>query len=130
MKHSPKLLLALALASSVSARAHAQEVAGGEFQSDITTSRSPAFSSVPVVSEPSALGVHPKVTHYATQLDGDHSLKAATVVEQAFARYTLYTVRLQFASGALPPKPFSDPWVPGSADYQQGLEGPVACQLP
>jgi len=122
-------LLALALASSVSARAHAQEVAGGELQT-YSASHAPDSSSIPTVREPSALRISPTVTHYATQLDGDHSLKAATVVEQAFARYTLYTVRLQFASGALPPKPFSDPWVPGSADYQQGLEGPVACQLP
>lgn len=98
MKLSPKLLLALAIALSVSARAHGQEVAGGEFQLAMT-SRSPAFSSVPVVSEASVSGVHPKVTHYATEFDGDHSLQEATVVEQAFSRYTLYTVHLQFASG-------------------------------
>ncbi len=98
MKLSPKFLLALTLALSVGARAHAQEVAGGEFQSDLT-SRSFAFSWAPVVSEPSALGVHPKVTHYATEFDGDHSLQEATVVEQAFSRYALYTVHLQFASG-------------------------------
>jgi hypothetical protein len=30
----------------------------------------------------------------------DHSLEAAIVAEQVFARYSLYTVRLQFASGA------------------------------
>jgi len=98
MKLSPKLLLALAIALSVSGRAHAQEVARGEFQTEIT-SRWPAFSSVPVVSETSASGVHSKVTHYATEFDGDRSLQEATVVEQAFSRYTLYTVHLQFASG-------------------------------
>jgi len=45
------------------------------------------------------LGIHRTVTHYATESDGDHSLAEATVVEQAFPQYTLYTVRLQFASG-------------------------------
>jgi len=98
MKLSPKLLLALAIASSLSVRTRSQEVPGGEFQSEITSCW-PACSSVPVGSELVASGVHPKVTHYTTQFDGDHSLQEATVVEQAFSRYTLYTVHLQFASG-------------------------------
>jgi hypothetical protein len=51
-------------------------------------------------SEPSQMAKHGKVTKYATGLDGDHTLDAATVAERAFARYTLYTVRVQFASGA------------------------------
>lgn len=38
-------------------------------------------------------------TRYSTILDGDHSLQAAKVVEEAFSQYSLYTVRFQFASG-------------------------------
>jgi len=98
MKLSPKLLFVLALASSVSARPHSQEMAGGEYQADIT-SHSPPSTSLFVVSEPSASEAHPTVTHYATEFEGDHSLQEATVVEQAFSRYALYTVHLQFASG-------------------------------
>jgi hypothetical protein len=98
MKLSPKFLLALAFTVPVGVRVHAQEVPRGQLQADIT--HAPAFSSFPVASEPLALGIHPTVTHYATGFEGDHSLEEATVVEQAFARYTLYTVRLQFASGA------------------------------
>jgi len=99
MKLSPKLLLALAFTSFIGVRARSQDVCRGQFKADIT-SHAPAVSSIPVASEASASGMRPTVTHYATGFDGDHSLEEATVVEQAFARYTLYTVRLQFASGA------------------------------
>jgi hypothetical protein len=40
------------------------------------------------------------VAQFLTGLDGDHSLNAATVAEHVFARYSLYSVRVQFASGA------------------------------
>ena len=40
------------------------------------------------------------VVRYATRFEGDHSLDAATVTESISAPCTLYTVRLQFASGA------------------------------
>jgi hypothetical protein len=43
---------------------------------------------------------HLGITRYVTEHDGDHSLEAAIAAEQVFARYSLYTVRLQFASGA------------------------------
>ena len=99
MKLSPKLLLALALSISIGIGARAQDVLRGRFKADLANP-APAFSPIPVASEPSALGVHLTVTHYATGFDGDHSLEGATVVEQAFARYTVYTLRLQFASGA------------------------------
>ena len=99
MKLSPKLLLALAFTLSVGARARAQDVPQGQPQADLT-SHAPTFSSIPDLCEPSALCIHPTVTRYTTGFDGDHSLEEATVVEQSFARYTLYTVRLQFASGA------------------------------
>jgi hypothetical protein len=44
-------------------------------------------------------GYHQRIIRYTTEGDGDHSLDAATVAEQAFGRYALYVVRLQFASG-------------------------------
>lgn len=98
MKLSPKLLPALALALIVGVGARAQDVPRDQFHVELTN-HAPAFSAIPDASEPSALGIHRTVTHYATESDGDHSLAEATVVEQAYARYTLYTVRLQFASG-------------------------------
>lgn len=99
MKLSPKVLFVLVLIPFVGIGARAQDMRRGQLKADIA-GHAPAFSSVPVASEPSALGIRPTITHYATESDGDHSLEEATVVEQAFARYTLYTVRLQFASGA------------------------------
>jgi hypothetical protein len=98
MKPIPKLLLALAFALSIGGGTRAQDFSRGQLNADVT-SHAPAFSSIPVASGPPALGIHPTITHYATRFDGDRSLEEATVVEQAFARYTLYTVRLQFASG-------------------------------
>jgi hypothetical protein len=50
--------------------------------------------------ESPALPNHTRVTRFVTRFDGDHSLNTAIVAEQVFGRYTLYTVRLQFASGA------------------------------
>ena len=99
MKLSPKVLLALAFTVPFGVHARPQDVPRGQLQADLTN-HAPAISSIRVAAEPSALGIHSTVTHYATGFDGDHSLEGATVVEQAFARYTLYTVRLQFASGA------------------------------
>lgn len=99
MKPSPKLLLALAFALSIGGRAQPQALAQGKHQADLV-SHAPAISAIPAAPEPPALGLHPKVTRYATGFDGDHSLEEATVVEQAFAQYSLYTIRLEFASGA------------------------------
>ena len=99
MKLSPKLLPTLALTLVVGVGASAQDVHRAQVQAD-PSSRALSFSAIPGGSESPALDIQPKVTHYATQFDGDHSLEEATVVEQAFARFTLYTVRLQFASGA------------------------------
>jgi hypothetical protein len=99
MQPSPKFLLALAFTLAVGLRAHSQDIGHGQFRADVGNHGS-ASSSIPVVSEPSASGNHWGVTRYATGSDGDHSLEAAIVAEQVFARYTLYTVRLQFASGA------------------------------
>lgn len=99
MKLSPKVLLALAFTVPFGVHARPQDVPRGQLQADLTN-HAPAVSSILVAAEPSALGIHSTVTHYATGFDGDHSLEGATVVEQGFAQYTLYTVRLQFASGA------------------------------
>jgi hypothetical protein len=99
MKLSPKFLLVLAFAMTISGRSGAQEVVSSQFQADVT-SHAPASLSTRSASEASDLVAQPTVTHYATGFDGDHSLEEATVVEQGFARYTLYTLRLQFASGA------------------------------
>ncbi len=98
MRLSPKLLLALAFALSIGVRARAQEVSRDQLQAGVS-SHAPAFSSIPAASDTPGSSVHPTVTHYATESDGDHSLQEATVVEQAFSQYTLYTVHLQFASG-------------------------------
>jgi hypothetical protein len=99
MKLSPKLLLALAFTLPGYARAYSQDSDHGQFQAAVGNVAS-ASSSIPVVTGPSTWNDNRRVTRYATRFDGDHSLDTATVAEQAFAQYTLYTVRLQFASGA------------------------------
>jgi hypothetical protein len=99
MKPSPKFLLALAFTLSIGVRAHSQDLSRGQFQSSVSSHR-PVSSSIPMAPAPPAWSNHGEVTRYATGFDGDHSLEAATVAEQVFARHTLYTIRLQFASGA------------------------------
>src|ERR1700676_2636717 len=99
MKLSPKLLLAVAFTLAIAGRVHSHDVTSGHPQADIHYHAS-ASSSIPILSERSASGNRWGVTRYATAFDGDHSLESATVAEQVFARYTLYVVRLQFASGA------------------------------
>jgi hypothetical protein len=99
MKHTPKLVLLLAFALFVGARAYSRDTDRNSFPAGASASTSES-SSILIASEPSALGNHRKVAHYATRFEGDHSLEAATVIEQVFAHYTLYTVRLQFASGS------------------------------
>ena len=99
MKTSPKLLLAFWVTLAVGAGAHSQDAARGRLQDALSTHASPV-SSIPVASEPSEWSNYRRITRYATRFNGDHSLDAVTVTEQAFARYTLYAVRLQFVSGA------------------------------
>jgi hypothetical protein len=48
----------------------------------------------------SVANLHPEVKNYFLDFDGDHSLDAATVIEQPSAGYTKYTVQLHLASGA------------------------------
>jgi hypothetical protein len=43
---------------------------------------------------------HSEIRNYFMDFDGDHSLDIATVIEQASAGYTRYTVQLRLASGA------------------------------
>jgi hypothetical protein len=95
MKPGAKLLFVLACTSLLGVRAHSQELAQGQLQTDAS-----AFSSMPVAIEESNSGNHRRTTRYSTRSDGDHSLDAAIVTEQVFARCTLYEVQLQFASGA------------------------------
>jgi hypothetical protein len=99
MRSSSKFLLALAFTLAVGVGAHSQDMGRSQVRAGASNHAS-NFSWFPVAPEPSALGNNREVSRYATGFDGDHSLEAATVVEQAFARFTLYTVRLQFASGA------------------------------
>jgi hypothetical protein len=97
MKPGPKLLMVLMYMALLGVRAHSQEFARGQLQTD---TRALAFSSMPMALAEPHLGHHRRITRYSTRFDGDHSLDAAIVTEQAFARYTLYEVQLQFASGA------------------------------
>lgn len=48
----------------------------------------------------SATNRHPEVRNYFLDFDGDHSLDAATVIEQPSFGYAKYTVQLHLASGA------------------------------
>jgi hypothetical protein len=98
MKLRPQLVLALAFILAGGLRASSQEVACGQLQADSSHER--AFFSPPNAPEPSALSNPRAVVRYATRFEGDHSLDAATVMELISAPCTLYTVRLQFASGA------------------------------
>jgi hypothetical protein len=81
-----KLAFALALTVLLSANAHGRGRYGAA-----------AASSPRVVR--CAVGSSPQLMRFATELDGDHSLDAATVAEQGFGSYARYTVRLQFTSG-------------------------------
>jgi hypothetical protein len=99
MKLRPQLVLGLAFTLFSVVRVYSQEVACGQRQAD-RISLAHAVSPVPNTSEPSALNHSRMVARYATRFEGDHSLDAATVTELISAPLTLYTVRLQFASGA------------------------------
>ena len=92
MKAIPKLLLGLALTLAVGPCSQSVTFDRGRFDADISGHAAAAPDSVVWAN-------HREVTRYATAFDGDHSLEAATVAEQAFARYVLYVVRLKFASG-------------------------------
>jgi len=98
MKLRPQLVLALAFILAAGLGASCQDVACGQLQADSSHAR--AVISPPNAPEPSALSNPRTVARYATRFEGDHSLDAATVTELISAPRTLYTVRLQFASGA------------------------------
>src|SRR5208283_5664656 len=99
MKSGSSLLFALALALSGVVSAHSQDTGVVEFQSNLVdpasvpssgTSASPSASSTNRIT----------ATRYSIQFAGDHSLNSATVTEDVSSRFTVYAVRLQFASGA------------------------------
>jgi hypothetical protein len=116
MKLLAKLSLTLALALSLEVYAWPQEVARGQVQVSVDKSAS-VRSSTPAVPVPSATDNYRGATRYATEFDGDHSLEAATVAEQVFGRYSLYTVQLQFASGDR----VSGKWTSGCAQHDDQL---------
>jgi hypothetical protein len=60
----------------------------------------PKLLTVPVLRESPILGGDRAITRYAEAFDGDPQPDVATVVEQALASYTRYTLRLRLASGA------------------------------
>jgi hypothetical protein len=97
MKAGAKFLIALVLGLGVGERGRAQELGCGQLQFGLRHAEF-AMPSSPGVGS-SGFGKQAEVTRYVTGFDGDHSLNAATVAEQVFARYALYTLRLQFASG-------------------------------
>jgi hypothetical protein len=99
MKLRLQLVLALACTLSIGVGVYSQHIARAQLRTN-SGSRARAVSSIPNATEPPVLSNHRKVARYATRFDGDHSLDAATVTEMVSAPYTLYTVRLQFASGA------------------------------
>ena len=84
MKLRPQLVLALAFILAGGLRLSCKDVACGQLQADSSYERA----------------VFSPVARYATIFEGNHSLDAATVTELISAPLTLYTVRLQFASGA------------------------------
>ena len=101
LKASPKFLLALAFAISLGVGAQAQELTCDQFPADANHSGGAAAAcSESGVRELRGGSNWRKVTRFATRFEGDHSVESMTVDEQLFARYSLYTVRLQFASGA------------------------------
>jgi hypothetical protein len=100
MKLRLQLVLALVFTSSIGVRAYSQDISRNKFQADSGT-EAHAVSAITKASDSSALLSNERiVARYATRFEGDHSLDAATVTEMVSAPYTLYTVRLQFASGA------------------------------
>jgi hypothetical protein len=98
MKLRLQLVLSLAFTASIGVGAHSEDISREQLRTD-SRSDAHAVSSITSASELTALSNHRKVARYATRFEGDHSLEAATVTEMVSARYTLYTVRLQFASG-------------------------------
>jgi hypothetical protein len=97
MKARAKFLIALVLGLGVGERGRAQELGRGQLQFGLRHAEF-AMPSSPGLGS-SGVGKQAEVTRYVTGFDGDHSLNAATVAEQVFARYAQYTLRLQFASG-------------------------------
>jgi hypothetical protein len=113
MKLLSKFVFALPLALPVSVSAHTQALHAARSPDEPGVFVSMSFANpqteavqggisqteLPKVAGAQFAENREQFTRYATGSDGDHSLDAATVAEQVFGRYTVYTVRLQFASG-------------------------------
>jgi hypothetical protein len=113
MKICSEFVLGLALTLPVTVSAHApsrpagpvptarRDVAAARLASAFTeglqTDRRPGELSQ--IAGKSQAANHQRLTRFATEIDGDHSLDAATIAEKTFDRFVLYTVRLEFASG-------------------------------
>lgn len=84
----------------------AMAVAGMSRQRPDVMSRESRCAEKPVnvagIAVPGTAGSsrNPEVKRYVMDFDGDHSLDLATVTEQVFAGYAMYTVQLHLASGA------------------------------
>src|ERR1700676_4675052 len=98
MKPSQMLWLLLMFIAFTGARAQSEGLAQSQHQANVDICH--AASATCVAPESPESVNQNRVTRFVTRFDGDHSLDTAIVAEQVFGRYTLYTVRLQFASGA------------------------------
>lgn len=85
------LMLALGIALL-----HRDTASSRSLQSRVEKTSPPAAGRITI----SAAKRHPEIRNYFLGFDGDHSLDAATVIEQPSFGYTKYTVQLHLASGA------------------------------
>jgi hypothetical protein len=91
--------VALAIPLSAGARQLSEDAGRRPTQTD-ANGIVPEPVSTPAASESPAVDKQGEVTSYVMDLEGDHSLNVATVVEQLFGGYASYTVQLHLASGA------------------------------
>jgi hypothetical protein len=85
------LVLALCVAGRLE---RTRVVGGGSYRADPKASMSATDRTANSESNH-----HCEITNYFMDLDGDHSLDVATVIEQSSAGYTRYIVQLHLASG-------------------------------
>jgi hypothetical protein len=85
----------LALAVRLGGRDSTRRPAPGSYPADRATSVSARGASAPA-----ALNDRSNIKRYVLDLDGDHSLDTATVIEHVSNGYATYTVQLHLASGA------------------------------
>jgi hypothetical protein len=91
--------LALTLILSAGAREPSEDMSRSRAHEGLSNTPSKSLST-PLAPESAPLGNRREVTSFVMDLEGDHSLDVATVVEQVFSGYASYTVQLHLASGA------------------------------